>query len=66
MLSIAELTKRVQEQAKPRTHEERVRLLKKSRILNEDGTVNKFFTTIQPIEGHRRSVQTRLTGCTEN
>lgn len=66
MLSIAELTKRVQEQAKHRTHEERVRLLKKSRILNEDGTVNKFFTTIQPIEGHGRSVQPRLTGCTEN
>lgn len=66
MLSIKELTKRVQEQAKPHTHEERVRLLKNARILNEDGSVNTFFTTIQPVEGRGGEAQSRLFGCTQN
>ncbi|QKI89925.1 hypothetical protein [Thiomicrorhabdus xiamenensis] len=54
MLSIAELTKRVQENAKNRTHEERIRLLKKSRILDEDESVNEFFTTIRNVSRHAK------------
>lgn len=46
-MTIAELTQRIQASAKSRTHEDRVRLLKAAHILEADGSVNRFFTTIR-------------------
>lgn len=45
-MTIAELTQKIQSSAKSRTHEERLRLLKAAHILEADGSVNRFFTTI--------------------
>lgn len=49
-MTIAELTQKIQSSAKSRTHEDRLRLLKAAHILEADGSVNRFFTTIHDVQ----------------
>jgi len=50
MSNIAELTRRIKKSAENRTHEERIKLLSDSQIIDFNGKINKFFTTITPVE----------------
>lgn len=50
MSNIAELTRRIRKSAENRTHEERVKLLKDAHIIDSNGSVDKFFTTITLID----------------
>ncbi|OKH89080.1 hypothetical protein [Thalassospira sp. TSL5-1] len=46
-MSIDELTQKIEAQAKSRTHEERLRLLRDARILDQDGRLDRNFFRLE-------------------
>mgnify|MGYP000911728971 CR=1 FL=1 len=54
-MSITELTKRVKEQSKNRTHEENVDLLKRANIIDNNGFYSENFFSKNTVDKDRKT-----------
>lgn len=54
-MGIQELTKKVKEASKKRSHEERITLLKNAHIIDNDGYYSSIFFTAETVEKDKQN-----------